>query len=329
MDYLGNGAPAVDGQSEVNGVSKGVRAVGISEQVLRDYFSAQSLVSEKATRLTFRRIAAELGILTESARIEDVAWHTITASDFSELIYLWRKRVGTVSVRRYLSALRGLSRMCFLNGMMSGDVYARIKEVKLPKGSNIAGRGMRVERAYQKMLIDSCLADERVQGVRDAAILAVLFGSGIRREEAASLTESDINLAAGELRLKVKGGNSVVRFLSAWAIPYVQDWLEIKALKLEKKGGFVFVRINKSGVISEDRLSGSGVYYLFEQRSIKAGLPFLVRPHDARRTMGTEMIEQEGELIAQRVLGHKSLDTTRIYDKRNDDVLRNIMAGRK
>lgn len=329
MDYLGNGAPAVDGQSEVNGVSKGVRAVGISEQVLRDYFSAQSLVSEKATRLTFRRIAAELGILTESARIEDVAWHTITASDFSELIYLWRERVGTVSVRRYLSALRGLSRMCFLNGMMSGDVYARIKEVKLPKGSNIAGRGMRVERAYQKKLIDSCLADERVQGVRDAAILAVLFGSGIRREEAASLTESDINLAAGELRLKVKGGNSVVRFLSAWAIPYVQDWLEIKALKLERKGGFVFVRINKSGVISEDRLSGSGVYYLFEQRSIKAGLPFLVRPHDARRTMGTEMIEQEGELIAQRVLGHKSLDTTRIYDKRNDDVLRNIMAGRK
>jgi site-specific recombinase XerD len=45
--------------------------------------------------------------------------------------------------------------------------------------------------------------------------------------------------------------------------------------------------------------------------------------------MGTEMIKEHGELIAQKVLGHASLDTTRIYDKRGDDVLRKIMSERK
>lgn len=301
---------------------------GISEQVLRDYFSPQSVVTERAARLALRRMAAELGMLPESQRIEDVHWHLVTAAHFSELMYIWRETLGAVSVRRYLSILRGLSRMCFLNNMMSGDAYARIKEVRLPKGANVAGRGMRVERQHQKKLIDSCLADDRVHGVRDAAILAVLFGTGIRRAEAASLKSSDINLVAGEIKVSVKGGNSVVRFLSAWAVPYIKAWIDTRAM-LGMTTGYLFVGINRGGRLSDKPLSGEGLMYIFKQRSMKAGLPFVVRPHDARRTMGTEMIEEHGELIAQRVLGHASLDTTRIYDKRTDDVLRNIMTDRK
>lgn len=303
---------------------------GISAQALRDYFSHQSATSRYATRLTFKRIAADLGILTESGRIEDVEWGTITAADFTYLIDLWRERdkIHSTSIRRYLSALRGLAGVCFLNKSMDGDTYARIKMVKFPRGANIGGRGMCVERAYQKALLDNCVNDNRIQGVRDAAMLAILFGTGIRREEAISLTQADIDFVSCEIRVKVKGGNSVSRFLSAWAIPYIKNWLECKALH-GKGGGHILVGINKSGVISSKKLNGRSVLRLLEERSIKAGLPVLVRPHDARRTMGTEMIKEHGELIAQKVLGHASLDTTRIYDKRGDDVLRKIMSERK
>jgi len=91
----------------------------------------------------------------------------------------------------------------------------------------------------------------------------------------------------------------------------------------------VFVRIDKGNSISSDKLTGSGILYLLEQRSIKANLPFLMRPHDARRTLATEMIEQHGEFIAQRVLGHSDPSTTRIYDMREENVLREIMSSRK
>lgn len=319
--HVGGGAVTADLRSG--------RVGGVCEQVLRDYFSPQSPVSEEMVRLALKRMAADLGVLPVSGRIEDVEWYNITASDFSDLMYLWRNKLSSVSVKRYLSALRGLSRQCFLNGMMPGEQIARIKEVKLPKGTNRVGRGMRVDRMYQKKLIDNCMMDERMgHGLRDAAMLAILFGSGIRRAEAASLKETDIDFESGEVTLTVKGGNTVLRFLSSWAIPYIKDWIDFKEMQ-ECGGGYLLVRINKSGRIGDSKLTGRGLLYLFEERSIKAGLPFIVRPHDARRTMGTEMIEEHGELIAQRVLGHSNLNTTRIYDKRGDDVLRNIMSERK
>lgn len=301
---------------------------GVCEQVLRDYFSPQASSSEDMTRAVFKRIAADLGILPDSCRIEDVEWYKITASDFSNLMYLWRNKLKKVTVKRYLSALRGLSRQCFLSGMMPGENYVRIKEVKLPKGGNRVGRGARVERDYQKKLLDHCMMDVRTaHGLRDAAMLGILFGTGIRRAEAASLKETDINLQTGEIILTVKGGNTVVRFLSSWAIPYIKDWIDFKRMR-DCAGGYVLVPIGKGGRIGSKKLTGRGLLYLFRERSLKAGLPLIVRPHDARRTMGTEMIEQHGELIAQRVLGHASLNTTRIYDKRSDDVIQKIMRER-
>ena len=59
-----------------------------------------------------------------------------------------------------------------------------------------------------------------------------------------------------------------------------------------------------------------------------AGIPFIVRPHDARRTMGTQMIEEHGELVAQRVLKHANLSTTRIYDKRDDSMVKSIFKDK-
>lgn len=305
-----------------------IRRGGISDNIIRDYFSYQSASSEETIRLALRRMAAELGILPASARIEDVEWHNIKPSDFSDLMYAWRERLRSVSVRRYLSALRGVCRTCFFAGTMSGDEYARIREIKFPKGTNRVGRGMRVERKYQKKMLDSCMEDDRIQGVRDAAILAILFGTGIRRAEAASVRECDIDILIGQLIVTVKGGNTEPRYIAAWALPYIQHWIEVKS-KMGRGDEFLFVGITKGGRITDRQLTGRGVLYLLEERSIKAGLPFLVRPHDARRTMGTEMIEEHGELIAQRVLGHSSLNTTRIYDKRSDSVIKDIMSERK
>lgn len=301
---------------------------GVSAKLLREYFGHQTTASEETVRYAFKRIALDLGIMTDGSRIEDVEWQMITAEDFSELMYLWRDNLASSSVRRYLSALRGLSRVCFLNGVMSGEQYSRIDEVKLPKGANNAGLGMRVERVFQKQMLDSSMEDDRIQGLRDAAMLAILFGSGIRRAEAASLKDSDLDLVTGEFTVVVKGGNKEIGYMSSWAMPYIRQWIELKAMH-EMAGGHILRRVLRGGKITPDGLTGQGVWYLFKERSKLAGLPFVVAPHDARRTMGTEMIEEHGELIAQRVLRHASLDTTRIYDKRGDDVVKNIMAERK
>lgn len=319
---------SVAGLSARSGVGR-LRRGGVAERVLRDYFSYQTKASEYTVRSILKNIANDLGVLGQSGRIEDVEWWHIKAEDFSELMFHWRGRLSVVTMRRYLSALRGLSRQCFLNNLMDGDSYARIREVKLPKGVNRAGKGICVDREDQGELLYSCMVDERIaRGLRDAAMIGLTFGSGIRRAEAASLKDGDIDLETGRMRVVVKGGDTVTRYVSAWALPYIKEWIEYKTLH-EVAGSFILTRVYKNGRVGRDGLTGSGLFYLFEQRSKDAMIGFLVRPHDARRTMGTEMIKEHGELVAQRVLGHASLDTTRIYDMRDDDLIKNIMAGRK
>lgn len=296
-------------------------------QVLRDFMAGFAPTSRVTMRYALRRIAADLGMLaTDGDRIEDVGWHTIKAGAVSELLYIWREQLDVSTIRLYMHALRGVARACFIRGMMPADEFALLGEIKLPRGRNKAGRGRAIEQRYKTELLRDCMNDERVQGVRDAALIALLFGSGIRRAEAASLLDENLDLDEGELRVRVKGGDYVVRYLAAWALPYLKAWRDVRRSNGFHSGPYLS-RIWKGGKLSNNAMQGRSLFYLLEYRSKRAGLPFLVRPHDARRTVGTEMLSTHGELIAQKVLGHADLSTTRIYDKRSDEVVKRIFSG--
>jgi len=296
-------------------------------QVMRDFMAGFASSSRITMRYALKRIADDLGMMgSTSMRIDHVPWHTVTAAGMSELLYIWRENLDTSTIRLYMHALRGIARACFIRGMMPAEQFALIGQVKLPRGRNKAGRGRAVEQMYKAALFRDCMTDERIQGVRDAALIALIFGSGIRRAEAANLMDENLDLDEGELKVKVKGGDYVVRYLAAWALPYLRAWRDVRRANDMHRGAFL-CRIWKGGKLSNTGMQGRSLLYLLEYRSKRAGLPFIVRPHDARRTVGTEMLSNHGELIAQKVLGHADLSTTRIYDKRSDAVVKRIFSG--
>nr|WP_258190095.1 tyrosine-type recombinase/integrase [Stutzerimonas stutzeri] len=296
-------------------------------QVLRDFMAGFAPTSRLTMRYALRRVADDLGMLGANGdRIERVPWHTIRAAAVSELLYVWRGQLEVGTIRLYMHALRGVARACFIRGMMPANEFALLGQVKLPRGKNRVGRGRAVEQQYKAALLHDCMNDERIQGVRDAALVALLFGSGIRRAEAASLLDENLDLDEGELKVRVKGGDYVVRYLAAWTIPYLKAWRDVRQANELRRGPYLS-RIWKGGKVSNNAMQGRSLFYLLESRSKRAGLPFLVRPHDARRTVGTEMLSTHGELIAQKVLGHADLSTTRIYDKRSDEVVKRIFSA--
>ncbi|WP_326430461.1 site-specific integrase (plasmid) [Stutzerimonas frequens] len=295
-------------------------------QVLRDFMAGFAPSSRVTMRYALSRAARDLGLGADVA-IDSLPWHTLSAAALSELLYSWREDLDTSTIRLYMHALRGVARACFIRGMMPADQFALIGEVKLPKGRNKAGRGRAVEAHYKDALLRDCMADERIQGVRDAALIALLFGSGIRRAEAANLLDENLDVDEGELRVKVKGGDFAVRYISAWSLPYLKAWRDVRRANEFHRGPFL-CRVWKNGKLSNTAMKGRSLFYLLEERSKRAGLPFLVRPHDARRTLGTEMLTEHGELIAQKVLGHADLSTTRIYDKRADNAVKAIFKNR-
>ncbi|RMN17111.1 hypothetical protein ALQ64_03132 [Pseudomonas cannabina] len=297
------------------------------EKAVKAFLSGFGPGSRPTIRSALRQAADVLGWASVSVLLEHLPWHTLTADHLVHLKESWEEKLEPSTISLYMHAVRGIAQSCLVHGLMSSDAYVLLKFVKVPKSSNDVGRGRAIERKYRDDLINNCLADDRLQGVRDAAIIALLFGSGIRRSEASNLLDQNINLDAGEIVLKVKGGKTVTKHLTAWAIPHIKVWRDVRRTKGMYEGRF-FNRISKSGTVSEMCMTHRGIYYVLEQRSIRANLPFLVKPHDARRTMGTEMIEEHGELIAQRVLGHASLSTTKIYDKRTDKVLKEIFKSK-
>ncbi|CAM5354218.1 Tyrosine recombinase XerC [Stutzerimonas stutzeri] len=311
------------------GPETGLRVTPTSmTRVLATFLSHFAPNSRVTMRYALSRIASDLEMLSADGKIDDLPWHTVTADHLADLVEVWRgEGLSTPTIRLYMHALRGLSRACMLKGLISSEQYLHLKEVKLPRGSNRVGRGRAVETAYRNQLLKHCMDDERVQGVRDAALIALLFGSGVRRAEAASVLAKNVNLDEAEMHLKVKGGDSVTKYLQAWAIPFLRAWQEVR-ISRELLDGPFFCGISKSGKLNAKALSGRGIFWLLEQRSIKAGLPFLVRPHDGRRTVGTSIISDHGELIAQRVLGHRALSTTAIYDRRSDKVIKDIFEGK-
>lgn len=298
------------------------------EKAVKAYLSGFGPGSRPTIRSALGQAAEVLGWSSVAGRLENLPWHTLTADHLVHLKEAWESRLEPSTTSLYMHAVRGLAQSCLVHGLITSEAYVLLKFVKVPKSSNKVGRGRSVEKKYRDDLIANCLSDDRLQGVRDAAIIALLFGSGIRRSEAANLLDQNINIDSGEIVLKVKGSNTVTKHLTAWALPHLKAWRDVRRAKGIYEGRF-FNRISKSGTMSEKCITHRGIYYVLEQRSIRANLPFLVKPHDARRTMGTSMIEEHGELIAQRVLGHASLSTTKIYDKRSDKVLRDIFAAKR
>lgn len=155
----------------------------------------------------------------------------------------------------------------------------------------------------------------------------MLFGSGMRRAEAAAIRCEDLNLDEGYVDVVAEGTHRVRKYLAAWALPYLEQWQAARYAKLRARTGYLFSRISKAGKVGETALTGRSVYFLLWQRSEAAGLPFLVKPHDARRTVGTSVIAEHGDIAAQKVLGYASLSTTAIYDMRGEDFKKAIVRN--
>lgn len=297
-------------------------------QVYRRFVAPLAPKSRETIHYALCRVAEGLGINSLDADIETLPWHQVTADVFSDLMLSWRGQLEAPTIRLYMYALRGITRACYVSGLMPAHQFMLIKEVKFPRGRNRVGRGRSVERDYVDAIFENCRNDERIQGLRDAALFAVIFGTGMRRGEAASIDDEAINLDQAEIQVRVKGNNWDTKHIQAWAITHIHEWRQVRRSEGLHNGPF-FTRVLKSGKITSTRLTGRGILYLLEERSKMTGLPFLIRPHDGRRTLGTNMIEEHGELVAQRVLGHADLSTTRIYDKRSDAFIKKLFRDKK
>lgn len=293
--------------------------------VLNAFMAGFAPSSQVTYRYCLSRIAESLGF-SEGVPVDQQPWHTLTANGLAMAMASWPgEGLSKKTIQLYVHSVRGFARALMIKGLLPAHEFLLIREMKIPKGTNRVGRGRAVENKYRDLLLENCIQDERPQGRRDAAMIATLFGSGMRRAELAGMRLENLNLEEGSVIVTVKGGDQVIKYIASWALPHLAAWVEFRLAKTKVYQAPIFSKISKSGLIGADQLTGRGVFFLLEDRCKKAGLPFLIRPHDARRTMGTMLIEEHDVLLAQKVLGHADLSTTRIYDMRSEKAIKSVM----
>ncbi len=158
-------------------------------------------------------------------------------------------------------------------------------------------------------------------GLRDKAMLEILYATGIRVSELVSLNINDVNIKMGFLRCEGKGSKERMIPLGSAAIKSLQDYLKRGRNAMLKNKDEKALFLNQQG----KRLTRQGFWKILKKYSKKAGINGEITPHTLRHSFATHLLENGADLRSvQEMLGHADISTTQIYTHLTRQKMREI-----
>lgn len=239
---------------------------------------------------------------------------------------LWLNRLGTnvsdeleKSTQNYhLIALRSFLRYCSKRDIktMSPD------KIELAKTSRKQVTFLNIEE-LERLFDQPDL--NKINGLRDRAILELLFSSGLRVSELVGLNKDNINLKRREFMVRGKGQKDRPIFISERSSEWITNYLN----KRQDNDQALFVRYSGSKEISMDgnyhRLTSRSIQRMIARYAKLAGITKHVSPHTMRHSYATDLLMNGADLRSvQALLGHSNIATTQIYTHVTDPHLKSI-----
>jgi len=272
--------------------------------------------SRRTMRAALDLVAAML--TSGAADVETLNWSAIRYQHAQAVRSGLAERYKPATVNKALSGLRGVLREAWRLGLVTSEDYRRAADLEAVKGESLPP-GRALSAGELKALLSACSADDTAAGARDAALLALLYGGGLRRSEAVALDVSDYDSTTGMLVVRHgKGNRDRTGFATNGAADALADWLAVRG----EVDGPLFLPVNKGGVVGSQRLTGQAVLYILRRRAAQGGVTRLT-PHDLRRTFISDLLDLGADIsTVQRLAGHASITTTTGYDRRGEATKR-------
>lgn len=233
-----------------------------------------------------------------------------------------KKRYAGTTVNKMLCALRRVLKEAYQLELMSADDYN--KAVNLPSVREVQKlRGRALSQEEIETLMETCSSLNPID-IRDAALIAILRGGGLRRAEAVKLKLKDFNPKNGVLDVRQgKGGKDRTVYLPEEAITFVENWLDVRGFA----PGALLCPIRKGGQIERRHMHPDAVLKILRRRAKKAAVePF--SPHDFRRTFCSDLLDAGVDIVTvQQLAGHASPETTSKYDRRGEETKRKAVQS--
>lgn len=229
-----------------------------------------------------------------------------------------RGMMKSVTQGYYAIAIRS-----FLKWLIKNDYSVMAPEkIEVPKNKDHSLKFL--DGGQMGRLLSQPLTSTKV-GLRDRAILELLFSTGLRVSELVSLNRDQINLKLREFGIIGKGGKSRVVFISHQAADLLDKYLKSRMDKFKP----LFIRYGgKPEITSSDqdmRLTARSIQRMVKHYVISAKLPVEATPHTLRHSMATDLLRAGADLRSvQELLGHANIATTQIYTHITDSRLREV-----
>ncbi len=266
-------------------------------------------VERNASELTIKSYREDLEALAEYLRelhgSEPAEGQISTLELRGYVAALSEAGYAKTTIARRLASLRGFFRFGQREGWAKSNPAKPLRNPRKPRALPHFLSSEEIER-----LLNAPPRGEPA-GLRDRAILEVLYSAGLRVSELAGLNVADFDMQGSTVRVRGKGRRERIAPVGSYAQRALNEWLRVRRVdQRDAKGANSPVFVNKFG----RRLTTRSVGRLLEKHLRTAGLDRRTTPHTLRHSFATHLLDRGADIRSvQELLGHKSLVTTQIY----------------
>lgn len=280
-------------------------------QVFLEFLSVEKGLSSN-TLLSYSRDMKKLFQFFQKEKI-----HWLKAGEENLIRFIHHQSRSSLSARslaRLISSLKSFYKFLVLDGMIKKSPAVNLSSPKtwfsLPKFLTMSEVDLLLNQPDEK----------DIRGIRDKAMLELLYATGLRVSELVTLKIKDLNLEDGFLLCMGKGGKERIVPIGDSATRAIRRYLdEARPLLLKQPNNFLFLT-RRGGAFTRQ-----GFWKLVKSYAKKADLDLKISPHVLRHTFATHLLERGADLRSvQLMLGHSQITTTQIYTHVSRQQLRRV-----
>ena len=246
-------------------------------------------------------------------------WADVTRDDLIDyILWLKEREYASATVARKVAAMKSFCGFLLRTGIIEDNPAEELDSPKVKKQLPQTLTPEEVDR----LLAQPAKAGETPKALRDTALLEMLYATGMRVSEIASVTLDDVDLQAGTVRCVGKGSKERVMPLYAEATQSRADLPgEGRSRLLGHNKAERTLFLNPRG----EQLTRQGLWLIIKGYARQLGLEDRVTPHTLRHSFATHMLNGGAGLReVQRLLGHANISTTQVYTHVSQDRLRQV-----
>ena len=285
--------------------------------ILIKSFSTYLRIERSLSTNTIESYSNDLNKLSDFLTPKSISATKVRLNDLKDFISSISEILSVTSQSRIISAIKSFYKFLLIENLIQTDPSENLVSPKI-------GRKLPNVLTIEEINLIINSVESNNVGIRNRAIIEIIYGCGLRVSELTNLLLSNLFLKQGYIKIVGKGNKERLSPIGSLAIDSLNDFLTNvrPGLKINNKfSDHVF--INNRGT----SLSRSMIFKMIKKYTLKANINKDISPHSLRHSFATHLVEGGANLRAvQEILGHSSITTTEIYTHLDSDYLRSNLV---